>query len=327
MSECISVVVPTCRRPALLARCLEALLEQDLAPENYEILIIDDANCRETKHLVEGRARCAALHGQCVRYIPMECAHRHGPAVARNTGWRAARGEIIAFTDDDCIPAHDWLRAGMAALRDGIDGVAGLLIVPLPEMPTDYERNAAGIAGCAFVTANCFYRRAALASIGGFDERFTAAWREDSDLVFTLEEQNARLIPASDAVVVHPVRPERWGISLFQQRKSMYNALLYKKHPALYRQKIQASAPWRYYGNVGALLLVLVGALRRSGLFTLTGLMLWTYLTGRFCAQRLQNTSHAPGHIAEMAVTSAIIPPLAIFWRLRGALKFRVFFL
>jgi hypothetical protein len=49
-------------------------------------------------------------------------------------------------------------------------------------------------------------------------------------------------------------------------------------------------------------------------------------LTGGFCVRRLQHTSHAPGHVAEMIVTSALIPPLAIFWRLRGALKFRVLF-
>ena len=54
--------------------------------------------------------------------------------------------------------------------------------MPLPLQPTDYELNAAGLQRSEFVTANCFYRRAALAAAGGFDERFRAPWREDSDL-------------------------------------------------------------------------------------------------------------------------------------------------
>src|SRR5207244_12953942 len=66
-------------------------------------------------------------------------------------------------------------------------------------------------------------------------------------------------VDAPDAVVVHPLRPASWGVSLRQQRKSMFNALLYKKHPRLYREKIQAAPPWHYYGIVGALLALLVG--------------------------------------------------------------------
>ena len=54
---------------------------------------------------------------------------------------------------------------------------------------------------------------------------------------------------------------------------------------------------------------------------------LWLVLTGRFCARRLRQTSRAPRHIAEMVVTSMLIPPLSLYWRLCGAMKFRVWFL
>jgi GT2 family glycosyltransferase len=324
----ISVVIPTCRRPALLAQCLDALLEQDMAPERYEIIIVDDAHCQETKRLVESQAKAHAQKQPVIRYLPGACAHRPaGPAAARNLGWRAARGSIIAFTDDDCIPSRRWLSAGAAALVDGIDGVAGRLIVPLPDNPTDYEYNATGIAECDFVTANCFYRKSALEQVGGFDERFTAAWREDSDLSFTLLAHGAHFTNAPEAIVVHPIRPANWGVSVLQQRKSMFNALLYKKHPHQYKQKIQATPPWRYYSIIGTLLLAVMGLLKRSKLLVLLGLGLWTYQTGRFCMQRLTHTSREPGHVAEMVVTSMVLPPLAIFWRLRGAIKFRVWFL
>src|SRR5207248_10767874 len=69
---------------------------------------------------------------------------------------------------------------------------------------------------------------------------------------------------APDAEVIHPLRPARWGVSLSQQRKSMFNALLYKKHPVLYRQELQAAPPWHYYGIAGALLAVIGGLLGRK---------------------------------------------------------------
>lgn len=220
-----------------------------------------------------------------------------------------------------------WLKAGSGALVDGVASASGPVIVPLTPTPTDYEYNVAGLEQCPFVTANCFCRRDVLMMVGGFDERFTAAWREDSDLSFTLLEQHVTRVHVPGAIVIHPVRPASWGVSLKQQRKSMFNALLYKKHPALYRQKIQAAPPWHYYCVVGTLLAALIGAFRRSPLLAFASLGVWASMTGRFCAQRLRHTSHAPRHVAEMIVTSILIPPLAIYWRIRGAIKFRVFFL
>jgi hypothetical protein len=128
-------------------------------------------------------------------------------------------------------------------------------------------------------------------------------------------------------VVVHPVRPASWGVSIRQQRKRSYNALLYRKHRILYRERIQATPPWRYYRIVGALfattIAVLAGRRRVAG----GAALLWLILSGQFCAARLRGTSHAPKHVADMVITSALIPPLAIFWRIRGAIRFRVPFL
>src|SRR5689334_5731929 len=106
----VSVVLPTCRRPSLLVRCLDALLQQDIAPQDYEIIVVDDAYCEETKCLVERLARNARKCGHTLRYLPGTCSCRpHGPAAARNLGWQAARSNMIAFTDDDCIPSPHWL--------------------------------------------------------------------------------------------------------------------------------------------------------------------------------------------------------------------------
>lgn len=328
MNTFVSVVVPTFKRRDLLDRCIAALVSQFFEPAAYEILIVDDAACAETRRQVENWAKRVAPCGHCVRYLPVDDASiPHGPATARNLGWRAARGEIIAFTDDDCIPTPGWLQAGLSGFTDDILAVSGRIVVPLTENPTDYEYNASHLANSEFVTANSFYRREALMIVGGFDERFTSPWREDSDLFFTLLEKHAQYTCVPNAVVIHPVRPARWGISLSQQRKSMFNALLFKKHPGLYWQKIQSSPPWHYYCIVGALLLMLTATLKGSRFWTCCGLSLWGWLTARFCAQRLSRTSRAPSHVAEMLVTSILIPPLAIFWRLRGVIRFRVLFL
>ncbi len=320
----VSVVVPTFKRPELLGRCLAALAGQDFDPAAYEVIVADDAASPPTREQVEaaaGRARSP------VRYVAVTGSR--GPAGARNAGIRAARGEVVAFTDDDCVPEPGWLSAGVRAFdaSPGVAAVTGRVVVPLPARPTDYERDTAGLEHAEFVTANCFVRRDVLEQLGGFDERFTAAWREDSDLHFRLLRGGAALARAEGAVVVHPVRPAPRGISLRQQRKSLFDALLRKKHGDLYRRHIRPGPPWDYYAAVTSLAAAAaLAATGRTGA-ALAAAVPWAVLTGRFLARRLAGTSRAPGHLAEMVVTTALIPPVAVFWRLYGAVKFRVPFL
>lgn len=295
----VSVVVPTCARPALLDRCLRALGRQTLPRDQFEIIVVDDT------------------------------LRRGGPAAARNRGWRRAVAPIIAFTDDDTEPAPAWLEEGLQAIRQGADVVTGPIIMPPADNagpPTDYERDARGLERAEFVTANCFIRREQLVALGGFDEAFTLPWREDSDLQFRLIEAGVRFAHAPWAVVVHPVRPAPFGVSLSQQKKIMYDALLYKKHPRLYRARIRALPRWDYYLVVASLLgAILTGAAGLAG-SALLFLAAWLLLTLNFALQRLSGTRPTPRHILEVALTSAIIPPLAVFWRLVGALRFRVAF-
>lgn len=315
----VSVVIPTCNRPELLGRCLAALVAQDFDAAEYEIIVADDAANEATRRQVETYAKRAAV---AVRYVPVNGAH--GPAAARNAGWQAAQGEIIAFTDDDTIPRPGWLKNGANVFDGTVAAIGGRVEVPLPETPTDYERDAAGLARAGFVTANCFCLREVLVEVGGFDERFTAAWREDSDLYFTLLECGYNVRHAAEAVVLHPIRSAIWGVSLRQQQKCVFNALLYRKHPALYRMHIPPF-PQDYLVSVGAMLMALGGALtgHRRLAWGMAGM--WALLTARFCARRLKGTSRAPSHIAEMVVTSALIPPLSLCANLVGACRYRTF--
>jgi glycosyltransferase involved in cell wall biosynthesis len=313
-----AVVVPTYRRHDFLTRLLAALAAQDMPADEFEIVVADDALSDATRELVE---RWAAHAPMAVRYVRPNGAH--GPAAARNAGWRSTEAEIIAMTDDDCVAEIDWLSRGIADLEEsGAAACAGRVVVPLPDGPTDYELDAAGLAKAEFVTANCFCRRSALEAVGGFDERFCYAWREDSDLYFTLLEHGC-IVDRSLATVVHPVRPAGWGVSLGQQRKGLFDSLLFRKHPELYREKI-APFPLSYYAIAASLALAVGSLAVGAPRWATVGALTWGALTGGFFARRLEGTSRAPSHIAEMAVTSAVIPMASLYWHVRGMWRFGV---
>lgn len=319
-----AVVIATCRRPGLLARCLQAVLAQrGLEPAGYEVLVVDDGPCEDTRRLVEALAGRAA-GGPALRYLRAQGTR--GPAGARNRGWRAARAAVVAFTDDDTVPDAAWLANGLRALADGQVAVSGRVVVPATPPLTDHARNTQGLETAEFVTANAFVRRVALQAIGGFDERFTLAWREDSDLHFALMERYGQVGRAHDAVVAHPVRPTPWGSSMAQQRNVYFDALLFSKHRALYRERIRHVPPWHYLAIVASALASPVAALAGHGALALA--LAGGALAGclAFALLRLRGASHAPAHVAEMLVTSLAIPFLAVYWRLRGAWRFRTLY-
>ncbi|HSQ03393.1 MAG TPA: glycosyltransferase family A protein, partial [Burkholderiales bacterium] len=312
-----------CGRTRLLRRCLNALLRQSLPVDRYEIIVVDDGPAEATRHVVEMFG--AQPGAPRIRYV-VPAAGKRGPAAARNAGWQAAAAPLIAFTDDDTIPARDWLVTGLAGLHEWAAAAAGRVKVPLPEQPSDWQLSSAGLDGAEFVTANCFVRRAALVTVGGFDESFRRPWREDSDLYFSLLNKGYRVVSVPTSVVVHPVRSAPWGVSLRVQRNMFFDALLYKKHPHLYRAKISQAPPVLYYAVVGALAIALGSAATGHAGITLLASGAWLGWTLWFAAQRLRGTRRDMSHVIEMLVTSAAIPPLAVFWRVAGAFRFRVLF-
>jgi glycosyltransferase involved in cell wall biosynthesis len=321
MNPRVSVVIPTCGRPHLLARCLDALDRQRLEPEACEVIVVDDGRSDVTRAQVQARARRGAGLA-ALRYLRPD---GRGPAAARNCGWQAARGEIIAFTDDDTIPDADWLRRGLMAMEPGRAAVRGRVVVPEPPVVTDHARMTRGLEQAEFVTANCFVRRSALVEVGGFDERFKRAWREDSDLHFALLSRFGQVPRAPDAIVQHPVREAPWGISIRQQANVMFDALLFKKHPRLYRAKVgRLRAPPLYYGIVAAALAALAAATAGAPGWAAVSAVVASGLVARLAWRRLQGTSHDPSHVLEMVATSFVIPFLALYWRIVGAMRFRV---
>src|SRR4051794_4970656 len=170
-----AVVVPTVGRRTL-DDLLQALVHGE-GPRPNQIVVVDD---RPGHHRPSLRSPDRAP----VRWLS---SGGRGPAAARNLGWRCAVGEWVVFLDDDVLPRHDWraqLNHDLTTVADDVVAVQGRIHVPLPtaRRPTDWERNTAGLATARWATADMAYRRRVLAELGGFDERFPRAYREDADL-------------------------------------------------------------------------------------------------------------------------------------------------
>ena len=306
-----------------MSNCLKALANQTFVNKDFELIVVSDGPDAATEKVIrQFRAE------QTVDIFFYSLDEKKGPAAARNMGWKNSSAILIAFTDDDCLPDTNWLQS-IWENYDGEELVAysGKVTVPIAEKPTDYELNIAGLENAEFVTANCFCTRRSLIRTGGFDEEFEYAWREDSDLQFKLMLNNVPIHRNNKAVVVHPVREAGWGASLKDQRKTMYNALLYKKYPELYRSRIKPKPTWFYYIVTASFIITVFCCFASLFAAATVAFIVWLSLTIRFTIKRLAKTTKTPEHITEMFVTSMFIPILSIYWTLYGAWRYRVIFL
>jgi glycosyltransferase involved in cell wall biosynthesis len=326
MKPDISIIIATWQRTELLARCLKALVNQNITDNRFEVIIVTDGPDPQTvkymKHWLNTYPGRVAV---TCKSLPV----KKGPAAARNAGWRKASGELVVFTDDDCIPQADCLQQYWQAYmpyRNTAIAFSGQIKVPLSGIPTDYEMNTWRLEKARFVTANCACSKMALVQTGGLDEEFTTAWREDTALEFDLSEKDIPIIKVPEAVIVHPVRAASWGVSIREQKKGMFNALLYKKHSWLYKKSNMERTPRYYYIITIMLLLALWFSFHNIPLMTVC-LAIWLAFTAWFTWKRLRNTSHNLVHITEMIFTSAIIPVLSVYWTIYGAIKFKTFFI
>jgi cellulose synthase/poly-beta-1,6-N-acetylglucosamine synthase-like glycosyltransferase len=288
----VSVVVPTCERPVQLERCLAALAAQSLPREEYEVIVVDDA-CRA------------------------------GPAAARNRGWRRARAPIVAFTADDSEPEPDWLKQGLAAFGENVDAVCGSILAPLGE-PADRAAEAEDDSRDEFSSANCFCRKSVLDALGGFDADFKLPGAEDADLHLRLLVRGSRIVREPSAMVFQTPVPAGWDASLRQQKKAMFDALLYRKHRGLYRERVQATPRWDYYATVGVLLIALGGVASGAESVAESALVVWGGLTAQFALRRLRGSALGALDILQALAISIAVPPVAVFWRVAGALRYRV---
>ncbi|WP_236833522.1 HAD-IIIA family hydrolase [Blastococcus sp. MG754427] len=314
LAQC-TVVVPTIGRPSLDV-LLDALAAAP-GPRPAELIVVDD---RPTGEPLEPD-RPGLPPVRVVR------TGGGGPARARNLGWRTARTGWIAFLDDDVVPDPDWyerLAADLADLPEDIGGSQGRVRVPLPEdrRPTDWERGTAGLATSSWITADLAYRRSALAAVGGFDERFPRAFREDSDLALRVMDTGSRLV-RGERWITHPVRPaDRW-VSVRVQAGNADDVLMRRLHGPDWRDRADAALGRRpQHTAVTAAALAAVGlAAARRPRAALAAAAAWAAGTAEFAWRRIAPGPRDRAEVTTMLATSALIPPLATWHWLRGVVQ------
>jgi glycosyltransferase involved in cell wall biosynthesis len=197
----VSVVIPALNEESYISRCLVSVLEQDYPHDRMEVVVVDNGSVDATASIA--------------RRFPVRVIEepRAGVARARNTGIRAAKGEIVAFIDADCNAKPGWLRELLSGSDDKAIGCFVGDILPMPDggLISDYIHDRRLISQEALLSstppvaagANIAYRKSVFEEIGCFDEKFTEG--EDGDLFWRFAKSNRfqyRFQP--QAVVFHP---------------------------------------------------------------------------------------------------------------------------
>ena len=242
----MSVIVCTHNGSATLKECLEALQKQSYS--NYEVIVVDDGSTDTVPEIAKAFPS--------VRYVRQDHA---GLSVARNLGMRLAKGDIVCYTDDDCMADEDWLQHLVLAFDDPQWVAAGgpnippqarnrteAIVAAAPGGPSHVllnDEEAEHLPGC-----NLAIRKAALEAIGGFRPQFMAAG-DDVDVCWRLREAGGKLKFVPGAMVWHH---RRFSVSAFLRQQRGYGwaeALLMKAHPLRFGSL--GGARWRglIYGN------------------------------------------------------------------------------
>jgi histidinol-phosphate phosphatase family protein len=319
-----AVVVPSLGRPSL-GRLLETLAAAR-GPRPEWLVVVDDRRVPTESEALDVRAMPEGI----AEHVLVLAGGGRGPAAARNHGWRAVPGDVdwIAFLDDDVLVPEDWCAAlagdlaaadaaGLAASQAGID-------VPLPgdRRPTDWERSTAGLAGASWITADMAYRRDALVAVGGFDERFPRAFREDADLALRVQDTGRRL-GVGRRRTTHPVRPTGRWTSLRQQRGNADDVLMRRVHGPTWTDRASAATGRRprHVAITAAGLTAVAGVLARRPALAALGALGWAAGVGEFAWARVAPGPRTVDEVTTMLATSVAIPPAAVWWWLRAALR------
>ncbi len=203
-----SVIVAVRNGAATLGACLDSLLRLDYPADRVELIAVDNASTDTTPDVLAGYgARLRVLHEK-----------RLGPAAARNRGLRDADGELVAFTDADCVVDRQWLRHLVAPLTDATIGVVGGRILSrrpcnrieaFGEHIHDHAR-AVQLSPPYAITMNWASRRSVLEAVGRFNE--TLLRSSDVDCSYRMVAAGYRLVYAPEAVIYHRNERTPWGL-------------------------------------------------------------------------------------------------------------------
>jgi HAD superfamily hydrolase (TIGR01662 family) len=312
-----AVVIPTTGRSSL-AGVVSGIQCYSTECHSREIVVVDDRPPPQSQEPLPV--------GPSVRVLR---TGGRGPAAARNAGWCAVQAEWVAFLDDDVVPGPDWVQRLTEDLRDlppDVGASQGRIEVPLPadRRPTDVERGTAGLATARWITADMAYRRAALHRVGGFDERFGRAYREDADLALRVLGAGYRIVTGQRRTT-HPVRPASPLASVRAQRGNADNALMRRRHGLGWRERIgDGPGRLRWHALTTGAAVLGLGAVARGRWHAAAVLgAAWAGLTAEFALRRILPGPRNPAEIGRMLATSIAIPPAACWHRLAGELRWR----
>jgi glycosyltransferase involved in cell wall biosynthesis len=225
----VSVVIAS-HRTDFLGELLKALTSAQVRTVRFEVIAV-----------------CDYPTGRMNADFPTVIFHQvnnRSISAKRNIGVRNASAEIVAFIDDDCIPSPEWIASGFMyfTVHPECAAVEGLTTIEnsayAPPSLRDYRR----LERPGFRTNNIFYRKQAFLGVGGFDERFTVQ-REDIDLAFSMLDKGYIINYDITIRVMHRVRyGEPWDL-LKNCINRRFDPLLFKKHPARYREHIKSPFP------------------------------------------------------------------------------------
>lgn len=219
MDHRFTIIIPTYERPRQLATCLQALTALDYPPDCFEVIVVDDGS-RMPLDAVVSSFRCHLDLNLLV--------HPHaGPSAARNAGAAQAKGDFLAFTDDDCTPAPGWLRAladrfaadpECAVGGRTLNGRPNCRYATISQLIVDVayaHYNADPHRAYFFASNNLAVPAAHFHALGGFDTEGFPFVSEDRDFCDRWVHAGRRLIYAPQAVVYH--KPELTLRSFGQQ--------------------------------------------------------------------------------------------------------------
>ena len=194
----VSVVIPARNAAPTITATLRGLAEQN-DDHDLEVLVVDDGSTDATVDVV-------AASGMPARVVQ---GPGTGAGAARNAGAAAARGQVIAFTDADCVPQPDWLEQGLKAMCNGLDLVQGVVRADPAMTRGPFDRTVWVVAETGlYETANLFVKRDLFETLGGFQDFIEDGGRplgEDVWFGWRARRSRARVGFSERAVVHHAV--------------------------------------------------------------------------------------------------------------------------
>lgn len=228
----LTAVIPSHGRPEALRECLRTIADQEVDPDLFDVVVIDDGSPIELSSLVTEIAPLAAYRVRCIRQSA------GGLNAARNRGIEESSADVIAFLDDDTIVPRGWANAMSRAFAPAeVTGVGGRVKLSLAAPPPGWMRKRRSYLAefelgdeprwldgdLTPVGANCAARRTALEALGGFRDgldRLGASLvsNGDTELFRRMRREGGRLRYDPDAWVHHCIPAERLTVSYFRRR-------------------------------------------------------------------------------------------------------------